>query len=95
MAGLACVDGDCGDEAITLQGAGEQDIQPIRSGMECGCRSFSSFKYHEGAAGQGYDWHHIVEQTPQEEQWRFGIDLIIQLNGGQYLIERYGRIHGR
>ena len=79
VTGIACGDGDCGNEISTLQRAVDQGIQSIRDGIGRGYRSFSSFKYYEGAAGQGYDWHHIVEQTPQNVI-RFGGQAIHNTN---------------
>ncbi|MEW5789868.1 MAG: hypothetical protein AB1899_18660, partial [Pseudomonadota bacterium] len=34
------------------------------AGAEQGFRSFSAFKRAHGQAGNGMQWHHIVEQTP-------------------------------
>ena len=38
-------------------------------------RSFSSFKRAQGAAGEGLQWHHIVEQTPGNVS-RFGPEAV-------------------
>jgi hypothetical protein len=40
-----------------------------------GFRSFPSFKRAEGAAGEGLQWHHIVEQTPGNVS-RFGPEAV-------------------
>jgi hypothetical protein len=40
-----------------------------------GLRSFSAFKQAQGKAGEGLEWHHVVEQTPGNIS-RFGPEAI-------------------
>lgn len=59
-----------------------------------GFESFAAFKNAKGKAGEGYNWHHIVEQTPSNVN-RFGAKRIhstsnlIKIPGGK------GSIHAK
>jgi len=49
-------------------------VDPILSGGQ-GFRSFSAFKRAMGPAGEGMQWHHVVEQTPGNVT-RFGAEAL-------------------
>jgi RHS repeat-associated protein len=47
----------------------------IEGTTEEGFRSFSAFKSEYGSAGQGFEWHHIVEQNSSNIE-RYGVEAI-------------------
>lgn len=49
-------------------------MDPILSGGQ-GFRSFGAFKRAMGPAGEGMQWHHVVEQTPGSVA-RFGREAL-------------------
>ena len=152
----ACADDGCAGEVRAATTAVNQVAQAVQRGLSAvrngigrGYNSHSSMVYHEGPAGPGKAWHHIVNQTPTniqrfgarvihntnnliklphggetihqkisnhyrssipqitgtsnlrvsqwletksfEFQWKYGIELLQELGGEQYIIEQIGR----
>ncbi len=66
------------DKVADLTKTARRGYQWTRSGTQAtsqGFRSFSAFKRAAGRAGPGRQWHHVVEQTPNNLS-RFGADTI-------------------
>ena len=57
-----------------------------------GYKSFYEFKKYNGSAGEGYNWHHIVEQRPINIE-RFGAEKIHNTNNIIRLPSGRGSIH--
>jgi RHS repeat-associated protein len=97
--GLACSDGDCSNEANAASATLDRASQAVNSGLEAirqgagrGYNSFEAFKYHEGPAGPGMAWHHIVEQNPANLA-RFGSLAIQNTNNLIRLPHGVGQLH--
>ena len=59
-----------------------------------GFKTFNKFKKEFGTAGEGMNWHHIVEQTPSNIQ-RFGPEMIHNTNNLIRIPGGKGSIHAR
>lgn len=59
-----------------------------------GFESFAAFKKANGKAGEGYNWHHIVEQTPANIK-RFGAKRIHNANNLIKIPGGKGSIHAK
>ncbi len=67
--------------AITLSPVSLEDPEAgaLAKDAVSGFKSFRAFKRAAGAAGEGMEWHHIVEQTPGNVA-RFGPEAIHNTN---------------
>jgi len=88
----ACADGDCTNEVTAVQRAVDSGLNAIRNGVGRGYNTFNSFKYHEGPAGAGQAWHHIVGQTASNVA-QFGAQAINNTNNLIRLPHGAGTIH--
>jgi hypothetical protein len=88
----ACGDGDCTNEVSAVSQATQNALNAIQNSTGQAFRSFSSFKYNMGRAGDGQAWHHIVEQN-KNNVTKFGNQLIQNTNNLIRLPDRAGEIH--
>ncbi|MCY1036087.1 hypothetical protein OV207_31930 [Corallococcus sp. BB11-1] len=79
-----------GAVAMSSRGTTAGTVATRQSGIKA-WRSFSGFKSAMGPAGQGKQWHHIVEQTPGNVR-RFGPEVI---HTTENVIAVDARIHER
>jgi hypothetical protein len=86
--GLAMADNDPTNEARMIA----DGIQRVQASTSIGYRSFDSFKYHQGRAGIGYAWHHIVSQLPANIA-KFGEQAIHNTKNLVRLPDHAGSVH--
>lgn len=88
----ACADGDCTNEVVTGENAIQSGLDGIKNNTGNGYKSFEAFKNAEGKAGDGWAWHHIVNQTTENIE-KFGEETIHNTNNLVRLPDNKGEIH--